>query len=47
MGKLWAVDAIALFSQQKFDTIALFSQQNWTPLTVPCRFWRDYIFKVT
>ena len=36
MGKLWAVDAIALFSQQ-----------NWTPLTVPCGFWRDYIFKVT
>ena len=36
MGKVWAVDAIALFSQQ-----------DWTPLTVPCRFGRYYIFKVT
>ena len=37
MGKAWAV-----------DTIALFSQQNWTPaMTVPCEFRRDYIFKVT
>ena len=36
MGKVWAVDAIALFSRQ-----------NWTPLTVPLEFWRDYIFKVT
>ena len=36
MSKVWAVDAIALFSQQ-----------NWTPLTVPCGFWRDYIFGKT
>ena len=36
MGKIWAVDAINLFSQQ-----------NWTRLTVPCRFLRDYIFKVS
>ena len=36
MGKVWAVGAIALFSQQ-----------YWTPLTVPCWFWRNYIFKVT
>ena len=35
MGKIWAVDAIALFFRQ-----------NWTPLTVPCGFWRVYIFKV-
>ena len=34
MGKVWAVDAIALFSQQ-----------NWTPLTVPLGFWRDKILK--
>ena len=30
MGKVLAVDAIALFSQQ-----------NWTPMTVPLGFWRD------
>ena len=34
--KVWVVDGIALFSQQ-----------NWTPLSVPCGFWRDYISKVT
>ena len=30
MGKVWVVDAMALFSRQ-----------NWTPLTVPLVFWRD------
>ena len=35
MGKLWAVDGIDLLSQQ-----------NWTPLTVPCWFWRDYVSNV-
>ena len=34
MSKVGAVDAIALFYQQK-----------WTP-TVPRRFWGDHIFKV-
>ena len=31
---------------QAIDAIALNSQQNWTPLPVPCGFWRDHIFKV-
>ena len=30
MGKVWAVDAIALLSPQ-----------NWTPMTVPVGFQRD------
>ena len=33
MGEIWAVDVIALFSQQ-----------NWTPLTVASGFWRNYTF---
>ena len=36
MGKVWAVDAIALLSRL-----------NWATLTVSYGFWRDYIFKVT
>ena len=36
MGEVWAVYVIAL------DFL-----KNQTPLTVPCGFWRDQIFKVT